>query len=159
MTYSNIISQQSSVFEETLYDPTKYLFDNNDINFYVMLKERNLQSMTKRQGGIKWHYTRSFHITLTVSYHILPRNQESLSDAKACLLCDNIGFNIVVNGDTPPPDQQCIGMDLSTLRGIGKAHMQDIVKSYSHSYTSKNIQKLIEQIKVGQLQSIILTEE
>ncbi len=63
----------------------------NDVIFHVILKEHTHQSMTKGQSGIKWHYSNSFHIPSMALYHILPKNQESLSDVEAGLLHDNIG--------------------------------------------------------------------
>ncbi len=115
-TDSNIISQQSSVVKDASYNPTKYHLDIDDIKFHAMPKEHNLQSMTKGQGGIKWHYSRSFHITSKVLYYVLPREQDSLSNPEVSLLCDNIGINVDVNSNIPPPDQQYVYMDLFTCR-------------------------------------------
>ncbi len=68
-TYLNIISQQSSILEDASYNPTKYLHDDNDVDFHVMLKEHNLQSMTKGQvvsNGIIAIHPISYHW-----YHIM----------------------------------------------------------------------------------------
>ena len=75
------------------YDPTS-LLSPEEIRWRERYNAHSVYEATKGQGGDEWRFFRPFHITSTLAYHALPRDEDEMTTEEIRLVSEDLGLKI-----------------------------------------------------------------
>ena len=90
-------------------------------------------AVTKGQGGCEWRFTYPWHLTSTVVCHVLPQNQQGLTETQVNLLSNCLEFELHSDEElqVTEPNLSYSQKSESFLIAMTRNKLMEICKSYN----------------------------